>query len=93
LIRLEAVRRVYDLTGGQPFLVQLFGDSLVQRFNRYLHQEIPSPFYLLYCRYGRCRRRFTILSARRCLLSRYLSTGKGSPCWTTRLLARSRLSC
>jgi hypothetical protein len=44
---LEAVRRAYDLTGGQPFLVQLLGDSLVQRFNRHLRQEFspPSPTF------------------------------------------------
>jgi hypothetical protein len=44
---LEAVQRVYDLTGGQPFLVQLLGDSLVQRFNRQLRQQLepPSPTF------------------------------------------------
>lgn len=44
---LEAVARVHDLTGAQPFLVQLLGDSLVQRFNRHLRQQLdpPSPVF------------------------------------------------
>jgi len=44
---LDAVRRAYDVTGGQPFLVQLLGDSLVQRFNRQLRQQLdpPSPTF------------------------------------------------
>ncbi len=44
---LEAIRHAYDLTGGQPFLTQLLGDSLVQRFNRRLHQDLtpPSPTF------------------------------------------------
>jgi hypothetical protein len=40
---LDAVRRAYDVTGGQPFLVQLLGDSLVQRFNRQLRQQLDPP--------------------------------------------------
>lgn len=40
---LEAVQRVYALTGGQPFLVQLLGDSLVQRFNQQLRQQLEPP--------------------------------------------------
>jgi hypothetical protein len=44
---LDAVRRSCDVTGGQPFLVQLLGDSLVQRFNRQLRQQLdpPSPTF------------------------------------------------
>lgn len=35
------------MTGGQPFLVQLLGDGLVQRFNRQLRQQLdpPSPTF------------------------------------------------
>ena len=40
---LDAVRRAYEVTGGQPFLVQLLGDSLVQRFNRQLRQQLDLP--------------------------------------------------
>lgn len=44
---LEAVERAYVLTGGQPFLGQLLGDSLVRRFNRRLSQDLerPSPTF------------------------------------------------
>ncbi len=44
---LDAVRRAYAVTGGQPFLVQLLGDGLVQRFNRQLRQQLdpPSPTF------------------------------------------------
>jgi len=31
------------VTGGQPFLVQLLGDSLVQRFNQQLRQQLDPP--------------------------------------------------
>ena len=43
----EAVERAYVLTGGQPFLGQLLGDSLVRRFNGRLRQELerPSPTF------------------------------------------------
>ncbi|HEY5871317.1 MAG TPA: hypothetical protein VI542_38065 [Candidatus Tectomicrobia bacterium] len=37
------MRRAYDVTGGQPFLVQLLGDSLVQRFNQQLRQQLDPP--------------------------------------------------
>jgi len=40
---LEAVAEVHRLTGGQPFLVQLLGDGLVQGFNRRLREEIRPP--------------------------------------------------
>ena len=40
---LDAIDRAYVLTGGQPFLGQLLGDSLVQRFNRQLKQQIEPP--------------------------------------------------
>ncbi|WP_295431184.1 ATP-binding protein [uncultured Thiodictyon sp.] len=39
----EAVAAVHRLTGGQPFLVQLLGDGLVQGFNRRLREEIRPP--------------------------------------------------
>lgn len=39
----EAVARAHALTGGQPFLVQLLGDSLVQRFNEKLRQQLDPP--------------------------------------------------
>jgi len=44
---LDAVARIHALTGGQPFLVQLLGDSLVQRFNQQLRQQLdpPSPTF------------------------------------------------
>jgi hypothetical protein len=44
---LDAVARAHALTGGQPFLVQLLGDSLVQRFNQQLRQQLdpPSPTF------------------------------------------------
>jgi hypothetical protein len=44
---LDAVARAHALTGGQPFLVQLLGDSLVQRFNKQLRQQLdpPSPTF------------------------------------------------
>ena len=34
----EAVALIYSLTGGQPFLVQLLGDSLIQKFNEQLRR-------------------------------------------------------
>lgn len=37
---LEAIDRAHALTGGQPFLGQLLGDSLVQRFNQQLKQQL-----------------------------------------------------
>jgi len=40
---LEAIDRAYALTGGQPFLGQLLGDSLVQRFNQQLKQQLEPP--------------------------------------------------
>jgi hypothetical protein len=40
----EATARAHQLTGGQPLLVQLLGDSLVQRFNQQLRQQLdPQP--------------------------------------------------
>lgn len=44
---LEGVERAYVLTGGQPFLGQLLGDSLVRRFNGQLRHELerPSPTF------------------------------------------------
>ena len=44
---LDAIARVHALTGGQPFLVQLLGDSLVQHFNQQLRQQLepPSPTF------------------------------------------------
>ena len=42
-----AVTRIYQLTGGQPFLVQLLGDSLVQRFNLQLRRRRTSPSLVL----------------------------------------------
>jgi hypothetical protein len=38
-----ALARAYALTGGQPFLGQLLGDSLVQRFNRQLRVQLDPP--------------------------------------------------
>jgi hypothetical protein len=40
---LDAIDRAYQLTGGQPFLGQLLGDSLVQRFNQQLKQPLEPP--------------------------------------------------
>ncbi|HCK82455.1 MAG TPA: hypothetical protein DIC59_13475 [Candidatus Competibacteraceae bacterium] len=40
---LEAIDRAHALTGGQPFLGQLLGDSLVQRFNQQLKQRLEPP--------------------------------------------------
>ncbi|MEI2741004.1 MAG: ATP-binding protein [Candidatus Competibacter sp.] len=40
---LDAIDRAHALTGGQPFLGQLLGDSLVQRFNQQLKQQIEPP--------------------------------------------------
>lgn len=40
---LDAIDRAYQLTGGQPFLGQLLGDSLVQRFNQQLKQQLEPP--------------------------------------------------
>jgi len=40
---LDAIDRAYALTGGQPFLGQLLGDSLVQRFNQQLKQQLEPP--------------------------------------------------
>lgn len=40
---LDAIARAHHLTGGQPFLVQLLGDSLVQRFNRQLRHDLTPP--------------------------------------------------
>ncbi|MDS4058551.1 MAG: ATP-binding protein, partial [Candidatus Contendobacter sp.] len=40
---LDAIDRAYQLTGGQPFLGQLLSDSLVQRFNRQLKQQLEPP--------------------------------------------------
>lgn len=39
----DALARAHHLTGGQPFLVQLLGDSLVQRFNRHLRHDLTPP--------------------------------------------------
>jgi len=43
----NALARVLDLTGGQPFLVQMIGDGLVQGFNQRLRESIrpPSPTF------------------------------------------------
>jgi hypothetical protein len=41
--RPEALGRIHWLTGGQPFLVQLMGDCLVQGFNRRLRAQIHLP--------------------------------------------------
>lgn len=40
---LEAIERAHSLTGGQPFLGQLVADSLVQRFDRQLRQQLEPP--------------------------------------------------
>jgi len=39
----DAVTAAFHLTGGQPFLVQLLGDSLVQRFNEQLRVQLEPP--------------------------------------------------
>ena len=39
----DALARIHRLIGGQPFLVQLLGNGLVQHFNRRLREEIPPP--------------------------------------------------
>ncbi|MBO3708199.1 MAG: ATP-binding protein [Candidatus Accumulibacter sp.] len=39
----EALTRIHRLTGGQPFLVQLVGDGLVQGFNRRLRENLERP--------------------------------------------------
>jgi hypothetical protein len=39
----DAIARIHELTGGQPFLVQLLDDSLVQRFNQRLRAELHPP--------------------------------------------------
>jgi hypothetical protein len=39
----EATVRAHQLTGGQPFLVQLLGDNLVRQFNQRLRQQLGPP--------------------------------------------------
>jgi len=39
----ECLASIHRLTAGQPFLVQLLGDRLVDRFNRRLREEIHPP--------------------------------------------------
>jgi hypothetical protein len=40
---LDALDRAYELTGGQPFLGQLLGEGLVQRFNQPLKPSLDPP--------------------------------------------------
>ncbi len=37
----ETLQKIYDLTYGQPFLVQLIGFQMVSRYNNLLQQPIP----------------------------------------------------
>ena len=39
----ECLASIHRLTAGQPFLVQLLGDGLVDRFNRRLREEVHPP--------------------------------------------------
>lgn len=39
----ESITLIHRLTGGQPYLVQLIGDRLVERFNRRLRQDLEPP--------------------------------------------------
>jgi hypothetical protein len=39
----DALAQIHQLTGGQPFLVQLLGDSLVRRFNARLRVDLQPP--------------------------------------------------
>ena len=40
---LDSITRITELTGGQPLLVQLIGDSLVERFNDQLRSSYQKP--------------------------------------------------